>query len=270
MSTFIPFSSGGSPVNLNDTFEPQGWGTDGTGTTVTSGSTTTKGSNTNIGSTRSNDWAGVILTFGPFSSSALRALVDLSFDGGTTWHITNLFVSTSNNSVLTIILPVKSTAGGQTVARIAASSGSTPLKIKVEGIVRNSDSAPGFTSLVALNADTTNIQPGSTNVPLHSSASSYTSLGATAADYGGVVAIASLSTGLGTGQVVTFVLSLDNSKAFAQFSVYMNTANPLAQRGVSPAFLHTIPSGTKLYAEALAATVGGPDNTLIGFYGLAA
>lgn len=271
MSSFIAFGSG-SPVNLNNTYEPQGWGTDGTGTTVTSGTGTNKtASPVNIGSARSNDWAGVILTFGPFTSSALRALVDISFDGGTTWHITNLFVWTSNNSVLTISLPVKSTAGGQTVARIAATSGSTPLKIKIEGIVRNADSAPGFTSLVALNADTTNIQPGSTNVPLHVSASSYTSLGATGADYGGVLAIASLATGLGTAQVVTFVLSLDNSTAFAQFSTFMNTANPLAARGASNVFLHTIPSGTTLYAEALAATPGaGPDNVLLGFYGLAA
>jgi len=271
MSGINFFPGGGTPVNLNNTYEPQGWGADGTGTTITSGSTTTEGTAVNIGGTRANDWAGVILTFGPLASSALRALVDFSFDGGTTWHITDIYAVCSNNSTLQIIAPVKSSAGGQTQARVRASSGSSSIKVKVEGIVRNASSAPGYSTMTALNPDTTNIQPGSTNVPLHASATSYTSIVTTAADYGAIMAIGSAAAGIGTGQVVTYVLSADNSTAFGQFSGWINTANPISPRVVSPVFEKTIPSGTTLYAEALAATPGGgPDNVLLGFYGLAA
>lgn len=169
-SYFFPSAGSSSAnLNLNNSEEKIGFATDGTTTTVTaSGTANTKGSYVTIG-TSSNDWAGFWLYVGPSSASSGRFIIDIR-RGGSTVIVPDLYVEPSQSvQPVPVWIPLAVTAG-LIEARCQAGSGSQTVKVAIVGVVRNSQSAPMYTAMTAINVDTTNTRASGTDIAVQGSA----------------------------------------------------------------------------------------------------
>lgn len=183
---FYPFASGSSGANLNldNAEEPVGINTDGTATTVTAGASNALGTYQDLGTTAAA-WAGFWIYYGPASASSSRMLLNLRING-TTVIVPNLYLE-PNQAVgpMRIFIPLAVAAGTLIAAAVQAATGAQTVKVGLVGIVRNAQSAPMYTSMTALNVDTTNTRAATADVAAQNSAgATYTTLSASlAADY---------------------------------------------------------------------------------------
>jgi hypothetical protein len=181
--------------------------------------------------------------------------------------------ASSTASMAPIMIPIIVGNGAQVVARCQSNSGSATIRVAVTGIIGSSDDAPGFTTFAALNADTANTLPSSTNVPLDDDGSSgWTELiASTASTYGAVMAVgAGNGTAFGAAQAMTFMIGTGAAASevlyFQWFVGAAASATPIS-RGQSPVIYRSIASGTRVSAQVRAATPG-TDNARIAVYGL--
>lgn len=160
-------SSGGSAQNPNFDIEQAGLSgaATGGGTTVTADAgANTKGVAAAIIASTANAWKGFWLHIGHGSAST-RFLIDLSFDGGSTWHIQNLFAfifTGSGGNWSRLYIPIALAAGTAISARIQSSTGGASLRMMIAGMVSvGSGDPPGFTTAdMITTADTANTRAG--------------------------------------------------------------------------------------------------------------
>jgi hypothetical protein len=276
MSHFISFGS--APTNPNVTFEALGFGSNGAGTTITANaSANAKGTGVPIATT-SAAWTGFILYAANASAASLRWLIDLSFDGGSSWTaVSNVYTSanTAAQQSLAQRIPLIVPASTSVYARAQCSTGAATIKVALEGIVGGTTNAPGFTTFSSLLADTTNTRPSTIDVPLDDDGSSgWTQLiSSTAATYGAIMGVVDGNgTVFGAAQAATVLLGTGAAASeveIGRWMVGLNTTTVGVTRGWGAPVETSIPSGTRISAQIRAATPGaGPDNGRIGLYGL--
>lgn len=269
------FGGGSSaPINPDTTFEPIGFGTSSPGTTITAGAANTKGSATAMGTT-ANDWSALTLYIGQVSGANNRYLVDISFDGGATWAIANLyFTFGSTSSVSSLYIPFAIGAGADIRMRCQSNSAAATIVAAIEGVVSGPSVAPGFTICDDLSADTANTRPGTINVPFHTDAgAAWTQLiSPTANEYGALlVGYDGNGTTFGTARGVGVVIATGAGGAEVEYGrswgLATTSATTQIQRGRATAYAQSIPAGERISADVRAATPG-TDNARIGLHGL--
>lgn len=270
MSSFVSFAAGSAPANLDNTYEALGFGSDGTGTNVTANAAGhTKGSFVSLG-TSTADYAGFMLWIGPGTSSA-RYLLDIRA-GASTVIVPNLYVHTG--SIIgwrSVFIPLNVLSGTELHCAVQASgTGGLSCYFAIVGVLRNSQSAPLFSSMVALSVDTTNTRASTVSVPLTDTWT--TLLASTAATYGGLLAVTGVgSSNPGTAQASTVFLGTGvaaSEVGFYQYPIVANGTDPRLPSAYSGLIAKSISSGTRIAGKIDAATSG--DNFGIGLYGLIA
>jgi len=268
MSGYVNFSNASAAnLNLNNNYEALGFGASGGGTTITAGSTeNSEGSYVSLGVNTAN-WAGFALWLGPASTSSVRFLVTVSI-GGVTVLANNLFALPSTNAGwLSVHLPLNVPSGSDIQVKVRSSGGLATLLAAIVGVVRNAQSPPCFTSLVALNADTTNTLASPTNTPTSNTWTA--AIASSAAAYDALMVIAS-----GTGntsaapQNATIRLATGAASSEVEFFRLPFQASTTAPttRAVHALIQKSFASGVRFSAAILAATT--TDNGRVGLYGL--
>lgn len=272
MSGFTSFASaGGANLSLNNTYDPLGFAADGAGTLVTANTGGgIKGVFVSLGMSTAS-WAGFLLWIGTSSSSAARHLIDVRA-GASSIIVSNLYYHTGSTTAWRpVYIPLNvASATEMFVAIQSNSTGGQAVRFAIQGIVRNSQSPPLFSSMVSLSADTANTRASTIDVPL---TDTWTQLiPATAATYDAML----FDVGMGasnpvTQQSATVFLGTGaaaSEAAFYQYPVVANTTDPRLPGGLSGLVERQIPSGTRLSAKIDAATSG--DNFRVGAYGFIA
>lgn len=277
MSGYTSFASGGgSPVNLDNTYESLGFTTTFVGTACTSGNGSKGTTSATLGTT-SAAYSGFWLYVAWASTSNSRYLMDVSFDGGSTWAIQNFYVepSTSGTSVAPYWFPMNVPVSSDIRIR-SQSTGATTFRAWVQGALTNANSAPMFNTFTALNADTTNTRPSGGDITMVNNASTTftTILDPTVATYGALMAvIGAPSTGAVT-TLQTVMLNIGVGAAASEVVIgrlaagaqNASAASFRAQPGVT--LLKTIASGARLSAQVKSNTQGANDLATVGLYGL--
>lgn len=266
MSGFTSFASAaGANQNLDNTYEFIGFST-GAGTSVAAaGSTNTKGSYVQlaaggVGGVTENALRGIFVQADAASAASARFLMDLSFDGGSTVAIPNIFLQPGTpvyGASPGYYFPMAIAAGANIQARVQSATASASLPVAITGVISNAQSPPCFATCDAINAASTGDSlPASTNVPL---TDAWTELAAsTAATYGAIAAIAGFNGTLpGTSQPVGLQIGTGAAAAEAAIMRWIaaaHTASPALRNAVSPLIEKTIASGTRLSAKAYGGT----------------
>jgi len=261
---------GGSPsANLDVDFEILGLTSDGTGTQVTTGSSNTKGSYVTMG-TSSFDYCGITLVIGPQSTAADRYLFDVSFDNGTTAHISNVFnqIAAGNGMSFFYFDKVKATSSSIIRVRAQSSSATRNVNVYVIGWKRTANDPPGFTSCTNIVADTTTSFASTVDLTLDntwiqhvaSSADKYSAFALGFGHNGSAPSTQqSARVSLGTGA------SSSEVELFAQ-GVVIGTGSPYFRgQGISQ-FKKTVNAGTRISLRANA-TTPGTDALRVAIYG---
>lgn len=273
----LVFGGSGANQNLNNTYEFLGFGS-GDGTSVAAaGSTNTKGSYTQLsgaggGGVTVNNLRGIYVMPLVSSAAGTRFLADISFDGGTTANIPNVYLQPGTptyGSTPGVYFPMAIAAGANIQVRHQSATASATARYAVVGAIANSQSPPGFSTCAAINAaDTTNTRPNTTNIPL---TDAWTELVAsTATQYGAILAVAGDNgTTPGTSQAVGVQVGTGaaaSETAIMRWLAAATTTGPLLARGFSPLIEKTIASSTRLSAKAYGA-VAGTDNIRVQLFG---
>lgn len=262
MSQWISFASGGgSPSNLNTTYEEVGFGS-GDGTTITTTSPAhTKGAYAQLVASTANDWAGFWIVIGGSSSAAGRFLIDISLDGGSTVAIPNLFtlpgaIATGQGPMF--FVPLNVPAGSDVQVRAQSGTATQSFRIAMMGAIRNATSRPLYNTCTAISAaDTTATFPGSTSIPLTNTWAEMNP--STSATYGAVMANFGATTAPGTAQLLSLAIGYGASTAEVEMIrtiCAINTSSPTF-RGCNGLTAETsIPSGTRMVCRAYGGTPG--------------
>lgn len=259
MSQWIPFSSGGGSItNLNTTYEQVGLGS-GDGTVITTAAANTKGSYVQLTASTINNWAGFWLSLGPASASGTRYLLDISFDGGTTVAVPNLFIQPG--AILSgqgpmFFVPLNVPSGSDFRVRAQASTGTNTFRMAVLGVVRTSASRPLFNACTALNAaDTTSTYPGAISIPLTDAWTEITA--STAGTYGALLSIHAASGNATTPQTVGIAIGTGAAASEVEMIRWIcgyNSSSP-ALRGATSVLVETsVAAGTRVAARCYGST----------------
>ena len=276
MSGFTSFASGsGANQNLDNTYERLGQGAVGVGSACTAGAGS-KGTGASIGTT-SSAWSGFWIYVQAASTSNNRYLVDISNDNGSTWFVSNLYIEPNGSApVFAIFVPLNVAAASVMTFR-AQGNGAGTVRVWLMGVVTNSQSPPMFSSMTALNVDTTNTRPGQSDLTMVASGSTTFSEieDSTVATYGALMAVVGGPT---TGAVTTSQATLLNigtgaaasETIIGALSVYSNSGSAASFRSQAPLLLYkTIASGSRLSVQMLSTTQGANDLYQCGLYGFA-
>lgn len=273
--TLFPGTGGGSPVNLDNTYESLGFTTSFVGTACTSGNGS-KGTAVTMGTT-SAAWSGFWLYVAWASTSNARYLIDISFDGGSTYAIQNYYVEPNSTGapVAAYWFPMNVANAADMRVR-AQSTAATTFRAWVQGALTNANSAPMFNTFTALNADTTNTRPSGGDITMVNNASTTftTILDPTVATYGALMAVLG---GPSTGAVTTAQMVMLNIGVGAAASEVVigrlaagaqnaSAASFRAQPGLT--IFKTIASGVRLSVQVKSNTQGANDLAVVGLYGL--
>lgn len=281
MSSGFFGAASGANVNLNNSYEFLGWtlssgNPDGTLTGVAGGTTanTFPVTGTSIGTT-ANAWAGFFLYLGPASTN--RYILDISFDGGTTWAIQGLYVEPASSGMQAPMrVPVAVPAGAVIVARLKASASTQTLHVGFVGIIKNASSPPCFSTMTGLNIDGTATHAATADTPLSSPATNtWTSqVASTAAAYGALFMMPGGGTSTPiTAQAAALSLGVDPTGGttyaeVARYDLWIAPASQPTLHAMGYIIEHAVPAGSRLATRILAVTPGS-DAMRVGLYGLA-
>ena len=257
--------SGGAVANASTT-------TVNVGSIQVSATTGAPGGDATVG-TVSAELSAITVYIHSAQNNANRYLCDLSFDNGLSWAVQKLYAQpatvVSQTRVVRYDIPIRVPVGIMK-AKCQSNSAATVV-IDVTGEVATSTRPPGYTSFVALNADTTNVYAGATNVPLTNTWTPQ--LDPTIEAYGAVIASASSNgTVPDLNQLITVSVGSGptgggSQVEFGRFIIGGLAGNPPMIGAASPAFPVAIPAGVALYARAQVGGVTTP-NIRVGLYGL--
>lgn len=261
MGGFTSFAASTGPTAPAQlTYEYMGYTASGSGITATaSGTTNTKGSTSNTLGTSSSAYCGFTLYVTRGSSSSARYLLDISFDGGSTWAVQNLyFIPAGIGSMADRLdIPVIVPASSDIRIRCQSSTGSATLVCTINGWVAGTNAPIGYTSMTNLFADTSTTRPSSTQlVSVGSGSTTYTTLvDPLAASYDAMMAVIDTdTTAVATSQTVTFKLATGAAASEADYYKWavgqQDTSNNVP-RGWTTMIRKSIASGVRLSAQAL-------------------
>ena len=277
VSYLLPSSGGGANQNLNNTYEFLGFST-GVGSTVTaSGSVNTKGSYTQMtggggGGVTENAFRGIYLIPMGASAPGVRFLADVSFDGGSTVAIPNIFLQPGTAQYGTtpgVYFPMAVASGANVQVRMQSATASATVVWSVVGVVSNAQSPPCYTTCSAITAaSTADTRAGSVNVPL---TDAWTELeDSTVADYDAIIGVCGPNgTVLGTSQLIGVQLGIGAvaaESAIMRWVIGGHTSAPEMPRAFSPLCEQSVASGTRLSAKAYGG-VAGTDNIRVQLFG---
>lgn len=263
MSQWISFvsSGGGSIANLDTTYEMIGFDT-GAGSTVTTGAgTNTKGTYVQLSAATANNWSGFYVTYSSAGAASQRFLADVSFDGGTTANVPNLYLEPGSplyGLSGPIYIPMLVSAGSDVRVRVQCGSTGGNLRVAIIGVVRTSQSRPCFTTCVNINAaDTAGTRAGSIDIPL---TNAWTEVAASTANtYGAIMTVFGSSTVMATAQAVGLAMGTGAAASEVERMRVLGgtgTSSPNLRGGSFPLLESSISSGTRLSARGFAATPG--------------
>jgi hypothetical protein len=149
--------SSGANANLDNTTENCGFNGDGTKTSVSAAGANSKTATPVSLCTTAADWTGFV-AYVTSATSTTRYLFDIcSTSNCSTVKAPNLYAEPTTGSPVAVIpVPLNIAAGSTLYVRQQDSSGTNAITIALVGTVRNSQSAPGFNTMTALNVDTVN------------------------------------------------------------------------------------------------------------------
>lgn len=276
MSTFIPSTTGGSsgPVgNPSYTYESIGQGTSGAGTTLNASSTAgNKGAPVAIGTT-TQEWSGITIYAGNQNSASSRFALDLSFDGGSTWVVTNIYFASglATGTTASVFVPIHVPSGTTITARISGNNVDSFANFMITGTVSDPSSPPGFDTSTNT-FDQPNTRPiANTKGIAASNTASWVELISSTSEMGAVlVSIDCDGSGTGNTQSMTASLALgpsgSESPILTVFANQLATGNPAIHNAVSGPYYVHIPAGSRLSASAVCATAVTA-NVLVGIHG---
>ncbi|MCX7586528.1 hypothetical protein [Phenylobacterium sp. 58.2.17] len=260
------------PVNLDTTYRLLGFDA-GNGTLVTGANNNLKGAWTTIEAETDAALAGFWLSPAYASGINLRALVDISFDGGATIAIPNLFIwpgSVTSGMTGPFWFPVNIPAGAHVAIRMQGAQAWGTMRFAVIGEVRTANSRPLFNHCEHLVAPATaTTQPSDVGLPLSGEWAEINA--ATAREYGALWAAYGVQ-GTPTGQPVGLFIGKGAEGAEAALAGVIsavNSSSPTLRGGASIPINQVIAAGTRVVARAYGATVGGSDGVcaqVLGFY----
>lgn len=186
MGGFISFGGGGASNRNNPGEERTGFTSTGYTPATAGGSANTKSSSwIALGTSTGVAYRGVTVCAGRFVSPAGAGstfLVDVSFDGGTTTHIPNLFFSHGLDMAQRVWLPLSVTPSGAAndiAVKVSCTTASGVIALGVIGHLNNDSFAPPlFGTMVAETADAATTSVGSTNSTVGTGAGGYAQIDA--------------------------------------------------------------------------------------------
>lgn len=256
MSSSVSFGSGGAtqPLNPAITYDPLGYGVNGSLTSLPGAGANVKGAYTTIG-TSGSAWSGFDLDIGSPNSASNRYLLDIRI-GGATVILPNVYVQGGGNR---LYIPIQVGSGVLVEGRVQCQTTSASLKVGISGRVATTSLPPGFTTAVDLGADTANTLAGTINVAAASTQVWTELIAATSEAYGALLVVGGHNGTLpATAQTATMAVATGAAAAETQIGK-LGTATSTSQPALSRAgrlLEVTIPSGTRLSGAFQAATPG--------------
>lgn len=269
-SYFLAGAAAGAPANPDLTYEYAGFN-NGAGTVVTAGNANVLGSASASLATTASAWSDFTLYAGNSSTSNGRFLLDISFNGGSTWPVLDLVAypggSTSSGMVgIPIQLPVP--AGSDIRVRCRGTSNAITIAVFVVGVVDTALRPPFYSTITALNLDQA-ASGALVDLPLNSAGAFTQIIASTASAYGALLVIPTFGGAVATSQPAMIALATGaaaSEAVFFQLPVAMNSTTVLV-RGRANVIEKAIPSGTRISAYARATTPGS-DVVRVALYGL--
>jgi hypothetical protein len=192
------------------------------------------------------------------SATAIRIVYDLSFDGGSTWPVSNVFEFIGGSTLghckeIPILIP--SPAGADFRMRIQSTTGNATVHAYIVGVVANASAPPGFSSLTGLNIDLATTRADNADVAFNgtwlelvaSSAAEYGALIVTT-DGGTAAGTATQSVGLGIGVGEAL------SEQLIGQTVVNSTTTGITIRSPTLLIEKTIPISSRIAARVIAAS----------------
>jgi hypothetical protein len=285
MSSFISFASGGSPVNINTSYEYIGITSVGAATALTSGIANTKGLYTTLTASTSADIAGFWLLVNTSNGSGNRYLIDIATGAALSEVVLVPDVYSQPGTVgagdQVVFIPLNIAAGTRISARCQCNGATGTVNVAIIGEVRTANHPPLYNSCERVSSTPAGspqaTTPSNTDITaVTTAATGWTEINAsTARTYGALVAIAGIrvsGTAPTTAQSVSLRLATGAAASevlFAQTSTTVATANPAVPRWPGLPIYKSIPSGTRISGEVLAGTAGASDifsPLVLGFY----
>lgn len=260
MSGITLFPSGGTNQNLNNSYEPGGFASDGSPTLITPSATANvKGSYATVVASTAAAWSGFQLFVMNITSSASRVFLDIKINGVVV--VPNLYTMPSTQTdptQFTFPIPV---AAGSLIEIDAQSSGATQtFYVAIEGILSNSQSAPGFTvceHIGAIDLTTTRLN---TTVNYGSTASWAALTASSSAAYGAIMPMIGPTGGaVAVTQPCAYLIGTGAAASEVEFYRCANWMGATTTNGVgfSPFTVpRTIPISTRIAMAALQTTPG--------------
>lgn len=257
---FNSTGGGGSIPNLDTSIEKIGFDA-GAGTVVASAGANVKGTPIQLKAATDDPIAGFYLLPASASTAAARFLADLSFDGGATWAIENIFIqpgSTIYGVTGPLYFPMNIPDGANVYARVQAGNSGGSLRLAILGEKRAASSPPLFDICDALvEPDLAATYPGGDTIPL---TGAWTDVAdPTAEDYGAITANFGTAYAPALTQAVGLGVGLGAPGAEVEISASIGgvaTANPYIRGATLPPVFKAIPAGSRLPLRAWAATPG--------------
>lgn len=289
MSGFISYASGGSPSNIDTSYERAGFTATGTGTTITAGApaNTKAATYTTLAASTASAWAGFWVFIQTASTNGARYAIDIA-SGASTSEVDLVpnfpaLPGTANTGIVVAFVPLNVAAGTRLSARCKSSSASASCTVSLLGEVRTANHPPLWNSAEVVSStpagSPTPSFPSNTNLTgVSTSDTGWTTIAAsTARTYGALVTVLGTQTSevaADTAQAVSFRLGTGGSGATDAtwfFSTPCGAAitQPTIPRFPSLPIYKSIPSGTRLAGEVLMATTSAQNvfsPYVLGFY----
>jgi hypothetical protein len=267
----VPSAPGGSPTNVNTTYETVGVflsGPDaGEGTTVTGGAANTKGAAwEQLTAATTSDWAGFMVLVSAANSSGNRFLVDIATGAlaAETVIIPNFFAfpSSVGAGMSWAYFPLNVPAGTRISAKLQANGSGGNAQVSIVGEVRTANHPPLWNNCELLAAAwTTTTYPSATTITSVSAGNTgWTEVVAsTARTYGAMVANMGPATGLNPTVARSLIYRLATGAAASEVAFYALpsgtiASNPYTGRPPLRPIFKSIPSGTRVSAEVISQT----------------
>lgn len=271
MSQLVYFGgASGANQNLNAPLQTLGKGANGDGVSVAAAiAAHTKGSWVSIG-TPSADLAGIILWVGAASSSSARYLLDIRRNGATVIAHDLYQHPGASLGWRPIFLPLNVPSGQALEVAVQGSVGSVSLRCYIEGVERTAQSAPAYSEMVALNADTVATRAGTVDVPLTNAWTEL--LSSTGETFPAFMALAGLSTSNPAG-IQSMSMEVGTGAASSEthlcdLALLTDSTDPRVRPAMTRVHERELPNA-RAAARILAATPGS-DNLRVGLYGFRA
>lgn len=267
----IERAPGGANQNLSKSTAYLGRGVSGAGTVLTSGAgINVVGSYVSLGVAPA-DASGFTLEFGNASTSAASFMFSIR-KGASTIIVPPFFDLPGVFMGRPFFFPLNILSGEEVWMAIQADD-ATPRTVNVamELELRQTNSPPAYSSLEAINTNPAATRPSSQNVPYGDETLSWTTLkAATDHAYGGLIASFRPAATPSAAQVIGVQVGVGAAQArIREYHPKIATSAPFCVHGVSKVWEMAIPAGEPIYGRVLATTPGGgPDNGLIGLWGL--